>query len=66
MMVSIFFVLDNDEKKRFLDKSFILANVKGNIMLGISSQTRSNGNINFQVKDLLSRSYTTGDIFLTT
>ncbi len=66
MVVSTFFMLDKDSRERFFEKSFLLADVKQNIVLGILFLTMSNADINFQAHELQWRSYTTGDILLTT
>lgn len=52
IVLLIFFVLDKDSKKRFFEKNFLLANVKSDIILGITFLTMSNNNIVFQVWDL--------------
>lgn len=52
MIVSTFFVSDKDNKKRFFEKSVLLADVKLDIFLGMSLLTMSNTNVNFQARDL--------------
>ncbi len=52
IVVSIFSVLDKDGRERFFEKSFLLANVKPDIVFGISFLTMSNADIDFQVRDL--------------
>ena len=48
IIVSIFSVLDKDSKERFFKKSFLLANVKLDIVFEILFLIMSNANINFQ------------------
>ena len=52
MIVSTFFVLDQDEKERFFEKSFLLADVKLNIVLRMLFFIMNNADIDFQVWDL--------------
>ncbi len=52
MVVSTFSILDKDGKERFFEKSFLLADVKPDVMLGIFFLTMSNANIDFQAQDL--------------
>ncbi len=52
MVVSTFSVSDKDDKEKFFEKSFLLANVKSNIVLGMLFLTISNANIDFQAWDL--------------
>ena len=66
MIVSTFSVSDKDDKKRFFEKSFLLANVKLNIMFGMPILIMSNIDIDFQAKDLQWKSYTTEDVLSTT
>ncbi len=66
MVVSTFSMLDKDGRERFFEESFLLANVKPDIVLGIPFLTISNVDVNFQAQDLQQRSYTTGDVFPTT
>ena len=47
MMVSIFFVLDKDDKERFFEKSFLLAGIKPDIVLGILFLIINNIDIDF-------------------
>ena len=53
MIVSIFSILDKDSRERFFEKSFLLANVKPDIVLGIPFLTISNINVDFQARNLL-------------
>ena len=66
IVVSIFSVSDQDSRKRFFQKSFLLADVKPKIVLAMPFLIISNVDVNFQAQDLQWRSYTTGDILPTT
>ncbi len=66
MIVSTFVVLDKDGRETFFKKSFLLADVKPNIVLRISFLIMSNTDIDFQAQDLQWKSYTTGKVLLTT
>ncbi len=48
MVVFTFFILNEDNKKRFFEKGFILANVKPDVVLRIAFLTISNTDIDFQ------------------
>ena len=48
IVVCTFSVLDKDGRERFFEKSFLLADVKPDIVLGIPFQTISNIDIDFQ------------------
>ena len=52
MVVSTFFVLDEDSRERFFEESFLLADVKLDIVFGMPFQTMSNANVDFQARDL--------------
>ncbi len=52
MVVSTFFMSDKDGKERFFEESFLLADVKPDILLEISFLTMSNVNVDFQARDL--------------
>ena len=52
MVVSNFFILNKDNKVRFFEKSFLLANIKPNVVFGILFLTISNININFKTWNL--------------
>ncbi len=52
MVVSTFSVLDKDGKERFFKESFLLANVRLDIVLGMPFLTMSNADIDFQARDL--------------
>ncbi len=66
MIASIFSVSDKDGRGRFFKKSFLLADIKPNIVLGILFLTISNADIDFQAQDLQWRFYTIGDVILIT
>ena len=66
MIVSTFSMSDKDNRERFFEKSFLLANVKPEIVFGMPFLTMSNADIDFQARNLQWRSYTTRDILSTT
>ncbi len=66
MVVTNFSVSDKDGRERFFKESFLLADVRWDIVLGMPFLTMSNTDINFQARDLQWRSYTTGEVFPTT
>ncbi len=45
-------MLDMDDRERFFEKSFLLANIKLNVMLGILFLIINNANVDFQAWDL--------------
>ena len=47
MVVSTFFMLDKDSRKRFFEKSFLLADIKLKIVLGMLFLTINNIDIDF-------------------
>ena len=57
---------DKDERKRFFKESFLLADVKLDVVFKMLFLTMSNADVDFQAWDLQWSSYTTGDIFPTT
>ncbi len=65
MVVSIFFILDKDDKEIFFEESFLLADIKLDAVFGMLFLTMSNTNVDFQAQNLQWRSYTTGDVLLT-
>ena len=65
MVVSTFSVLDKDDRERFFEKSFILADVKPRIVFGMPFLTINNADINFQARNLQWRSYIIGDVLPT-
>ena len=66
MVVFTFSVLDKNGKERFFEESFLLADVKPEIVLGMPFLTMSNVDIDFQAQDLQWRSYIIGNVLLTT
>ncbi len=52
MVVSTFFVFDKDGREKFFEESFLLADVKPDIVLQILFLIMSNDNIDFQARDL--------------
>ena len=66
IVVSTFFVLDENGRKRFFEESFLLTDVKLEIMLEMLFLTISNANVDLQTQNLQWRSYTTEDILSTT
>ena len=65
MVIFTFSVSDKDGRERFFEESFLLADVKPDIMLEMSFLTMSNIGINFQARDLQYRSYIIADVFPT-
>ncbi len=52
MVVSTFSILDKDERERFFEESFLLADVKADIVLWIPFLTISHVDVDFQARDL--------------
>ena len=52
MIVSTFSFLDKDDQEQFFKKSFLLADVKPDIVLGMPFLTMSNTESNFQAQNL--------------
>ena len=52
MIVSTFSMLDKDGRERFFEASFLLADIKPDIVLEMPFLTMSNADIDFQVRDL--------------
>ncbi len=52
MVVSIFSVSDKDGRERFFEKSFLLADVRLDIVLEMPFLTMGNADIDFQAQDL--------------
>ena len=52
MVVSIFFILDKNGKKKFFEKSFLLADINLHIVLKILFLTISNTDVDFQAQNL--------------
>ena len=63
MVISTFSMSDKDDRERFFEKSFLLADVKPEIVLGMLFPTMSNANVDFQARNLQWRSYTSRNIF---
>ncbi len=66
MVVSTFLVLDKDGWERFFEESFLLADVRPDIVLGMPFLTMSNADVDFQARNIQWRSYTTGEVLPTT
>ncbi len=66
IIVSTFSVLDKDGRERLFEKSFLLADIKPDIVLRMSFLTISNADVDFQAQALQWKSYTTGDVSPTT
>lgn len=66
IVVSTFFVLDKDKKKRFFEKILLLVDVKSDIVLRMHFLIISNADVDFEVWNLQWRSYTIRDVFPTT
>lgn len=52
MIVSIFSISDKEDRERFFEENFLLANIKLDIVLGMLFLTINNVDINFQAWDL--------------
>ena len=52
MIVFTFSVLDKDIRKSFFEKSFLLANIKSDVILGMPFLTINDVNNDFQAQDL--------------
>ncbi len=52
MVIFTFAILHKDNKEKFFEKSFLLANVKPYEVFGMLFLTMSNADINFQAWDL--------------
>ena len=65
MVVSTFSVLDKDGRERFFEESFLLADIKSEIVLEMPFLTMSNTDLDFQARNLQWKSYTTGDVLPT-
>lgn len=52
MIVITFFILNQDGRERFFEESFLFADIKLDIVLGIFFLTISNANVNFQARNL--------------
>ncbi len=52
MVVYTFFMWDKDSKEKFFEESFLLADVKPDVVVGMLFLTMSNADIDFQARDL--------------
>ncbi len=52
MVVSTFSVLNKDNRERFFEESFLLADIKRDIVLGMPFLIISNADVDFQAWDL--------------
>ncbi len=52
MVVSTFSISNKDRRKRIFEESFLLADVKPDIVLGMCFLTISNADVDFQARDL--------------
>ncbi len=48
MVVFNFSISDKDDRERFLEESFLLANIKPDVVLQMPFLTMSNADVNFQ------------------
>ncbi len=66
MVVSTFSVLDKDGRERFFKESFLLADVRPDIVLEMPFLTMSNADVDFQARNLQWKFYTTEEVLPTT
>ena len=52
MIVFTFSILDKDDKKRFFEKSFLLVDIKPDLIFEIPFLTINNANVDFQAQNL--------------
>ena len=52
IVISTFFISDKDDRKRFFEESFLLADIKPDVVLKMYFLTMSNADIDFQIQDL--------------
>lgn len=52
IVVSTFFILDKDSRERFCEESFLLPNVKSDVVLRILFLAMNNIDVDFQARDL--------------
>ena len=52
MVIFTLFISDKDGREKFFEESFLLADIKPDIVLNMSFLTRSNADIHFQARDL--------------
>ncbi len=57
---------DKDDRKRFFEESFLLSNVKPDVVLGMPFLSMSNTNVDFKARDLQWNTYITRNILPTT
>ncbi len=65
MVVSTFSILDRDGRMRFFKNSFLLANIKLNVIFRMPFLIMNNINVNLKARNLQSRSYITTKVFST-
>ena len=66
MVISTFFMLNKDDRERFFQENFLLADVKLDVVFEIFVLIINNTDVDFQAWDLQWRSYTIGDKLSTT
>ncbi len=66
MVVSTFSVSDKDGRERFFEESFLLADVRPDIVLEMPFLTMINVDVDFQARNLQWGSYTTKEVLSTT
>ncbi len=52
MVVSTFSVSDKDDRERFFEESFLLADVNPDILLAMPFLTMNNADVDFRTRDL--------------
>lgn len=52
IVVSTFLILDKDSRERFYEESFLLPNVKSDVVLRILFLAMNNADVDFQARDL--------------
>ncbi len=66
IVVSTFSMSDKENRERFFKESFLLADVKLDVVLGMPFLTMTNADVDFQARDLQWKFYITRDILSTT
>ena len=66
MVVAAFSVVDEANRVKFFEETFLMANVSPKIVLGMPFLTLSNADVNFSIRDLRWRTYTTEEALPTT
>lgn len=66
MIVFTFSMSDKNSRERFFEGSFLLADIKSDVVVRMSFLIISNIDIDFQAQDIQWRSYTTENVFSTT